>query len=224
LKLLLTKLQHAIPIFNVDATKNSAGNIMHVVDLMIEYQGHHEKVTAEVTDLRKNALILGFTWLKHHNPEIDWVKGSITMTHCPRHCHTVQDKRDFIQRIEKEEKHIQYQVHAMIHALELQVKMDETAEKLIPSQYHDYLKVFSKAKSERMPIRKPWDHTIDMKETFMPKKGQIIPLFATEQEEVTVFLDDQLKKGYIHPSKSPQTSLVFFIPKKDDKKRMVQDY
>jgi len=35
---------------------------------------------------------------------------------------------------------------------------------------------------------------------------------------------DQLRKGYIRPSKSPQTSLVFFVPKKDGKKRMVQDY
>jgi len=33
-----------------------------------------------------------------------------------------------------------------------------------------------------------------------------------------------LRKGYIRPSKSPQTSLVFFVPKKDGKKRMVQDY
>ena len=39
-----------------------------------------------------------------------------------------------------------------------------------------------------------------------------------------MFLDDQLKKGYIRPSKSPQTSPVFFIPKKDGKKWMVQDY
>ena len=38
------------------------------------------------------------------------------------------------------------------------------------------------------------------------------------------FFNDQLKKGYICPSKSPQMSLVFFIPKKDWKKQMVQDY
>ena len=37
-------------------------------------------------------------------------------------------------------------------------------------------------------------------------------------------MKDQLKKGYIRPSKSPQTSPVFFMPKKDGKKRMVQDY
>jgi len=33
-----------------------------------------------------------------------------------------------------------------------------------------------------------------------------------------------LRKRYIRPSKSPQTSLVFFVLKKDRKKRMVQDY
>ena len=58
---------------------------------------------------------------------------------------------------------------------------------------------------------------IDLKDMFKLKKGHIIPLSPVEQEEVTVFLDDQLKE-YICPSKSLQTSLVFFIPKKDGKK------
>jgi len=35
---------------------------------------------------------------------------------------------------------------------------------------------------------------------------------------------DQLRKGYFRPSKSPQTLPVFFVPKKDGKKKMVQDY
>jgi len=126
--------------------------------------------------------------------------------------------------IEKKEEDIQYQVHATIHALEAQEKWNEITEKPVPFQYHDYLKVFSKAKSDKMPIWKPWNHTIDIKEMFVPKKGQIIPLSTTEQEEVTAFLDDQLKKGYICPSKSLQTSPVFFILKKDSKKRIVQNY
>ena len=33
-----------------------------------------------------------------------------------------------------------------------------------------------------------------------------------------------MRKGYIQSSKSPQTALVFFVGKKDGKKRMVQDY
>ena len=58
----------------------------------------------------------------------------------------------------------------------------------------------------------------------MPKKDKIYPLSRIEREEVQEFVKDQLKKGYIRPSKSPQTSPVFFVPKKDGKKRMVQDY
>ena len=33
-----------------------------------------------------------------------------------------------------------------------------------------------------------------------------------------------MRKGYIRPSKSPQTSLVFFVGKKDSRKHMVMDY
>ena len=37
-------------------------------------------------------------------------------------------------------------------------------------------------------------------------------------------MDDQLRKEYIRPSKSPQMSPVFFVDKKDGKKRIVIDY
>ena len=33
-----------------------------------------------------------------------------------------------------------------------------------------------------------------------------------------------MRKEYIRPSKSPQTASMFFVKKKDDKKRMVQNY
>ena len=95
---------------------------------------------------------------------------------------------------------------------------EKTPEELVPKEYHKFFKVFLKKESECMPLWKPWNHVIDLKDMFKLKKGHIIPLSPAEQEEVTAFLDDQLKKGYICPSKSPQTSLVFFIPKKDGKK------
>ena len=58
----------------------------------------------------------------------------------------------------------------------------------------------------------------------MPRKGKVYPLSRKEREEVCKFIKEQLRKGYIRPSKSPQIALVFFIGKKDRKKRMVQDY
>ena len=137
----------------------------------------------------------------------------------------LQPQSAFLASLEKEEYDIQYQVHETIRALEAQQEKpkEKTPEELVPKEYHKFLKVFLKKESKCMPLWKPWDRTIDLKDTFKPKKGHIIPLSPAEQE-VTVFLDDQLKKGYIRPSKSLQTSLVFFVPKKDGKKRMVQDY
>jgi len=75
-----------------------------------------------------------------------------------------------------------------------------------------------------MLTRKFWNYTIDLKETFKPQKGRIYPLFKNEREEVQNFVNNQLRKGYIRPSKSPQISLVFFVSKKDRSKRMVMDY
>ena len=75
-----------------------------------------------------------------------------------------------------------------------------------------------------MLTRKIWDHAIDLKETFKPQKGKIYPLSKNERKEVQNFVDDQLRKRYIRPSKSSQTSPVFFMSKKDKSKRMVIDY
>ena len=78
--------------------------------------------------------------------------------------------------------------------------------------------MFGKVELERMLTRKVWDHAIDLKEIFKPWKERIYPLSKNEREEVQNFIEDQLRKGYIRPSKSPQTSPVFFVGKKDGSK------
>jgi len=75
-----------------------------------------------------------------------------------------------------------------------------------------------------MLVRKAWDHVIELKEGFIPKKGKVYSLSREEREEVQSFVENQLRKGYIQPSKSPQTLPVHFVAKKDGKRRMVQDY
>ena len=72
-----------------------------------------------------------------------------------------------------------------------------------------------------MPTRKVWDHAIDVKEGFVLRKGKIYPLLREEREEVRKFIREQLRKGYIRLSKSLQMVPVFFVGKKDRKKRMV---
>ncbi len=84
--------------------------------------------------------------------------------------------------------------------------------------------MFDKAESERMPVKKLWDHKILLKKGFVLRKAKIYPMSPQEKAEVEAFITHQLEKGYICLSKLPQTSPVFFVPKKDRAKRMVQDY
>ena len=95
MKLPLTPLSNPVPVYNVDRTRNATGSITHCAEIIIQFQEHHEKVTAEVTDLGKNQMILGYTWLLRHNPEIDWTTGTVKMTWCPWICHTLKEKTPF---------------------------------------------------------------------------------------------------------------------------------
>ena len=56
---------------------------------------------------------------------------------------------------------------------------------MVPKQFHNkYLKMLKKKKSERMLMRKIWDHAIDLREGFVPKKGKIYLLSRIEREEI----------------------------------------
>ena len=59
------------------------------------------------------------------------------------------------------------------------------------------MKVFEKKDSERMLTRKAWDHAIDLREGFVPKKGKIYPLSRVEREEVLQSMSprDSMEKG-----------------------------
>ena len=118
---------------------------------------------------------------------------------------------------ELDPRHIYEIIDYCIRSLEK--KLEKTAAELVPPQYHVYLDIFEKKASECMPLHKPWDHAINLVPDFKPIKSRIYPCSPTEQAEIDAFIDDQLAKGYIHPSTSDQTSGVFFIPKKDGKSR-----
>ena len=100
-------------------------------------------------------------------------------------------------------------------------KLEVETKKLVPEKFHKWIKVFSKKQLERMPTRKIWDHAIDMKKGFVPRKRKVYLLSREERQKVHEFIQEQLRKGYIRPSKSPQTAPVFFVGKKDGKKRIV---
>jgi len=79
-------LLYNIPVFNVDSSPNEAGQISEVVDVVLHYKTYSKRMLLAISGLGKQSLILGYDWLKDHNPKIDWEKGEVEMTCCPLHC------------------------------------------------------------------------------------------------------------------------------------------
>ena len=100
----------------------------------------------------------------------------------------------------------------------------ERVEQKLPPQYAKYTKVFDKPKGGELPPRRPFDHGIELKETFIPKVAKSYPMNPKETEACKAFIDEHLKSGKIRKSQSPQASPFFFVQKKDGGLRPCQDY
>jgi len=237
---------------NVDGSFNKEGPIENTVEVNIYYKGHVERTEIDVIGGQKWSVILGMPWLACHNLEIDWKTGEVKMTRCPeeygKQWRPVQGKSGWEkqkeeeareekeERREKKEKKKNQKKGKMVEVRKVAeeweiwdkeeevAKSEVEAKKLVLEKLYRWIKVFGKKQLERMSMRKLWDHAIEVKEGFVLRKGKVYPLLREEREEVREFIKEQLRKGYIRPSKSPQTALVFFVGKKDGKKRMVQDY
>ena len=224
----LQKLERPIMVRNVDGTNNSAGAITHQVEVNVYYRGHIERMRMDICDLGKTEVILGMLWLQVHNPEINWETGEVKMTRCPPLCGRRPREVKRVKRVAtlEEEKIVRWAIDDKEDwGREEEIKKNHRKiEELVPRKFLKWRKVFGKVEPERMPTRKVWDHAINLKEMFKPQKERIYPLFKNKREEVQNFVEDQLRKGYIRPSKSPQTSPVFFVGKKDGSKWMVMDY
>jgi len=211
---------------NVDGTGNSGGAITHEVEVNMFYKGHLERVQMDVCELGKTNVILGMPWLAAHNPEIDWEKGEVRMMRYPPLCGKTVKIKGKKETREDEKKIVRWAVDEKEDwGREEEIEVDHRKiEEMVPKRFHKWLKVFGKVESERMLVRKVWDHAIDLNDDFKASKARVYPLFRNEKEEVQKFVNEHLKKGYIRPSKSPQISPVFFVGKKDGGKCMVMDY
>ena len=70
----------------MDGSPNKAGQISKVVDVDLHYKTHSERMLLAVSNLGKQSMILSYTWLKDHNPEVNWQTEEVQMNWCPPRC------------------------------------------------------------------------------------------------------------------------------------------
>jgi len=64
-------ISRPILVYNVNGSSNEAGQISKVVDVVLHYKTHSKRMLLAVSSLGRQNMILGYTWLKDHNLEVN---------------------------------------------------------------------------------------------------------------------------------------------------------
>ena len=238
----LLKLGRPIEARNANRTSNKGGMIRYQVDLNLRIEDRNSLQRFFVMDLgNKNTVILGHPWLTKTNPLINWTAGTVRMrgTPVPRHDDPRILKQRYLLRylhaMEKDNSELAARIYAQqrnaatlcrvlgkdhphIRKLTLSTALAQAAERVeqkLPPQYTKYTKVFDEPKGGELPPQRPFNHGIELKETFIPKVAKSYPMNPKETEACKAFIDKHLKSGKIRKSRSPQASPFFFVQKKD---------
>ena len=117
--------------------------------------------------------------------------------------------------------------HPHVQKLTLSTALTQAAQKVkqkLPPQYAKYVKVFDEPGEGELSPRQPFDHGIELKDTFVPKVAKSYPMNPKEMEACKAFIEENLQAGKIQKSQSPQASPFFFVQKKDGGLQPCQDY
>jgi hypothetical protein len=94
----------------------------------------------------------------------------------------------------------------------------------LPSAYAEFANVFSKDGAETLPEHRKFDISIDLIPGATVPWGPIYNLTEPELATLRDYLSENLKRGFIRPSKSSAGVPILFVKKKDGSLRLCVDY
>uniref|UniRef100_A0A8C7WXH1 Gypsy retrotransposon integrase-like protein 1 n=1 Tax=Oryzias sinensis TaxID=183150 RepID=A0A8C7WXH1_9TELE len=173
--------------------------------LLISSGNHHESIKFFITHSPRNPVVLGCSWLKIHNPQLDWVHQRINSwsKHCLANC------------LQSAIPAVPSTTFTLTEPIDLST---------IPSCYHDLKAVFSKCKANALPYHRPYDCAIKLLQGSTLPKGHLYNLSGPEKSAMETYIHEALSSGHIRPSSSPVGAGFFFVEKKDKTLRPCIDY
>jgi hypothetical protein len=169
-----------------------------------------------------------WTGAKLHNPLVNWRMGQMRFDNCPKGCQRQPVRMVRVDKVRIDEQSYDQEHFEVMMNLQAQMEKSKyfyepiktvTFKEAVPEHCHEFRDVFGEEEFSVLPERRTWDHAIKLEE------GLTYSLNQKQDEEMNKFIDENLKSGRIRPSKSPNSSLFFFIEKKGDtKNRPTQGY
>ncbi|XP_036072769.1 uncharacterized protein lrfn4b [Oryzias melastigma] len=174
---------------------------------LITSGNHHEYTRFLLFTCPHNPLVLGFPWLRTHNPVIDW--SSSRVTGWSDYCHATCLRSARSSGVDPV-------------ATEGQPSSPDLSE--VPPEYHDLAEVFSKSRALSLPPHRPYDCAIELQPGAALPKSRLYSLSRPEREAMEQYITESLSSGIIRPSSSPVGAGFFFVGKKDGSLRPCIDY
>lgn len=166
---------------------------------------HQEVIRFHVIDCPHTPLVLGYPWLKKHNPSIDWISGKISSWSLFCHSHCLQS--------------------ALTPAATVPLSEPEPPDlSTVPEVYHDLSLVFSKHHALSLPPHRPYDCAINLLPGAPLPSSRLYNLSRPERGAMEEYIRSSLAAGIIRPSSSPVAAGFFFVEKKDGTLRPCIDF
>ena len=148
----------------VQSYKNQRQDFLLERQVNIYYKSHIERMRMDVYDLERTDIILDIPQLQAYNSKINQKTEEVKMTRYSPICRRKIAVKKEIEKKKKIGKRIKVadqadreeQKWTIKEKFNNKVELDrEKVRKIVPQKFHRQLKVFKKAKSKRMPVRKP---------------------------------------------------------------------
>ena len=183
-------------------------------------------ISFSVLDDCHHSLILGYDWLFKHNPSTDWVKPSLTFSRC--FCSGLPSSIPIVGvplSLTLPPSPVKSRTEEFYDDSDDEPDDSLTISKLLPAPYREFADVFSEKSANLLPSHRPFDCAIDFDNPkSVPPHLPIYSLSPLETKALDSYLDSELSKGFIRPSKSPAAAPIFFVSKKSGELRPCVNY
>lgn len=175
--------------------------------LQVCIKDHHEQMSFRLFHSAQHPIVLGFPWLKQHNPHIDWCSGRVMGWggSCVGKCVAPRERREVGVMVDLNSASVNPISDMGTNSPDLTS---------VPKCYHDLGEVFSKSKATSLPPHRPYDCSIELISGAPIPKGKLYSISGPERAAMTEYIETSLKAGLIRPSSSPAGAGFFFCREK----------
>jgi len=167
---------------------------------------------------------LPMAWLKDHNSDINWARGSLKWRsdYCKTHCLRSKSRIEFITCAE-----LLAAGPNNMFVCGMRFWTGEDGEdislKLLP-EYQDYADIFSEGKINVMPKHTEYDHGSNLVPGSDLPRNHIYPVTVRELQVLKEYINEIEQSGKIRRLSSPVGAPILFVPKADGTLRLCVDY